>query len=92
MPEVALGRSGYQAEVERDDELGDLLSAVNSLSARSHLIMTVLDEMRRTDDMRDALRLVWQESNKYLSIDWMGLVEVREKAVQRAPRDATDRV
>ncbi|MCP5141284.1 MAG: GAF domain-containing protein [Gammaproteobacteria bacterium] len=83
--EVALGRSGYQAEVERDDELGDLLSAVNSLSARSHLIMTVLDEMRRTDDMRDALRLVWQESNKYLSIDWMGLVEVREKAVCNVP-------
>ena len=83
--EVALGRSGYQAEVERDDELGDLLSAVNSLSARSHLIMTVLNEMRRTKDMREALRLVWEESNKYMSIDWMALVEYADKTQCHVP-------
>ncbi len=73
--EVALGGFGYQLEVEREDELGDLVQAFNSLSRRTHLVLSILEAMQQTRDEKESLKVIWEESRGYLDVEWMALVE-----------------
>jgi HAMP domain-containing protein len=74
--EVAEGAFGQRAPVDGDDELGELTHSFNQLSARTRVVLGVLDRLPEGADAAQAFALLWQESREYLGHRWQGLFEL----------------
>lgn len=70
---VAQGDFGYQLPSAANDELGDLVNAFNSLSARARLVLAVLDRLREGQDKQEAAQILWEECSAALSAEWFAL-------------------
>lgn len=73
---VAEGSFGQRAPVDGDDELGVLTRSFNQLSARTRVVLGVLDRLPEGADAAQAFALLWEESREYLGHRWQGLFEL----------------
>lgn len=73
---VAEGSFGQRAPVDGDDELGALTRSFNQLSARTRVVLGVLDRLPEGADAAQAFALLWEESREYLGHRWQGLFEL----------------
>jgi methyl-accepting chemotaxis protein len=73
---VAQGDFGYQLPTNRNDELGALARAFNTLSSRTRLVVTMLTNMHRHGSMDNKIDSLWNEAGAYLPIQWLGLFEL----------------
>ncbi|MCU0754462.1 MAG: HAMP domain-containing protein [Xanthomonadales bacterium] len=74
---VAEGAFGQRAPVDGHDELGELSRSFNQLSARTRVVLGVLDRLPEGADAAQAFALLWEESRDYLGHRWQGLFEWR---------------
>jgi len=73
---VAQGDFGYQLPTNRNDELGALARAFNTLSSRTRLVVTMLTNMHRPGSAGSKLDSLWNEAGAYLPVQWLGLFEL----------------
>lgn len=73
---VAEGAFGQRAPSDGNDELGELSRAFNQLSARTRVVLGVLDRLPEGADAAQAFALLWEESREYLGHRWQGLFEL----------------
>jgi len=70
---VSTGDFGYQMKIASRDEIGTLSNAINNLSMRARLVLSLIDKVRVAEDQKDALQCVWDESNPLFELKWLGL-------------------
>lgn len=73
---VAQGDFGFQLPDIRNDELGALARAFNTLSSRTRLVVTMLTNMHRHGSAGSKLDSLWKEAGAYLPVQWIGLFEL----------------
>ncbi|GAB4181592.1 MAG: hypothetical protein Tsb002_01680 [Wenzhouxiangellaceae bacterium] len=92
---VAQGDFGYQLPTAANDELGELVQAFNSLSARARLVLAVLDRLHDEQTSEEAAQILWEETRDALGAQWFALANVdhREVSIHHAhPDDALQQI
>ena len=70
---VSTGDFGYQMKVGSRDEIGTLSGAINNLSMRARLVLSLIDKVRVARNQKAALQHIWDESNPLFELTWLGL-------------------
>jgi len=73
---VASGDFGYQMKDDSKDEIGTLARAINNLSMRTRLVLSLVDNIRVAKDHSSALRAIWEESKPLFDLVWLGLYKL----------------
>ncbi|MCG8464419.1 MAG: GAF domain-containing protein [Xanthomonadales bacterium] len=92
---VAQGDFGFQLTHNSTDELGQLIDAFNSLSARARLVLSVLDRLREGQTPAEASEILWEETRAALSAEWFALVSAEGEQIELVhafPEDAMSKV
>lgn len=81
---VAKGEFGYQMPTRGKDEISLLGRAINQLSAKARLSMTLQERLGRAVSQDEALQAIWEESQSIFELLWVGLYHYEdEKAILR---------
>ena len=73
---VSSGDFGYQMAVNSQDEIGTLSRAINTLSMRTRLVLSMVDNIRTAKDHDTALEAIWNESKALFDLVWLGLYKL----------------
>ena len=73
---VSSGDFGYQMPVNSQDEIGTLSHAINNLSMRTRLVLSMVDNIRTAKDHDTALGAIWNESKTLFDLVWLGLYKL----------------
>jgi len=73
---VSSGDFGYQMPVNSQDEIGTLSRAINNLSMRTRLVLSMVDNIRTANDHDTALGAIWNESKTLFDLVWLGLYKL----------------
>jgi len=73
---VSSGDFGYQMQVNSQDEIGTLSHAINNLSMRTRLVLSMVDNIRTANDHKKALEAIWNESRELFKLVWMALYKL----------------
>lgn len=79
---VSQGDFGYQLPHASNDELGQLIDAFNSLSARARLVLSVLDRIREGQTPTEAAEILWEETEAALNAEMFALVSAENDKVE----------
>lgn len=71
---VSSGDFGYQMRDDAShDEIGTLGRAINNLSMRTRLVLSMVDNIRTAKNHSAALHAIWEESKPLFDLVWLGL-------------------
>ncbi len=77
---VAKGEFGTRIEDASSDEIGAFSGAFNSLSARTRVVLGVIDKLPADPDTAQAFTTIWDESHEYLGHQWQGIFALDSKS------------
>lgn len=77
---VAKGEFGTRIDDSSKDEIGAFSGAFNSLSARTRVVLGVIDKLPPDPDTSQAFTTIWEESHEYLGHQWQGLFALDDQA------------
>jgi len=73
---VSSGDFGYQMQTRSNDEIGTLARAINNLSMRTRLVLSMVDNIRTANTHSMALEAIWDESKPLFDLVWLGLYKL----------------
>ncbi len=73
---VSAGEFGTRAVESGSDELSALARSFNHLSARTRVVLGMLDKLPAEATPEQAFDLLWSESNDHLEHHWQGLFDI----------------
>lgn len=89
---VSTGDFGYQMQTDNRDEISTLAQAINNMSMRARLVLSLMDKIRGAKDQKTALQAIWDESNPLLDLKWLGLYKLDDNPENMTLLDALPRV
>jgi len=73
---VSSGDFGHQINADSKDEIGILARAINTLSMRTRLVLSIVDNIRTANNHTAALEAIWDESQPLFNLVWLGLYKL----------------
>lgn len=73
---VALGELSHQVDISDTEELGQLTSSFNRLTARLNSLFGLTDRIYQATSLDEIIKFVYQEFNGLLPIDWVAMLRM----------------
>lgn len=73
---VALGELSHQIDISNTEELGQLTSSFNRLTARINSLFGLTVRINQATNLDEIIKFVYEEFNGLLPIDWVGMLRM----------------